>query len=180
MALNKSDFSLLIDAPRERVWDVLFNQYGDIHIHNPTMQASHYMNGATQGELGCLRHCDFTDKLWLQEKIAKFDELNSVTVEATDHNLPFLTKMSAIYELAAKGGGKTELRMTSFNATRPAFMIYLMRGQLGKSLKKHLFGMKYFIETGETLDMADYDRVHKSYGRSDVHVPPSVPRKAVS
>jgi len=42
-------------------------------------------------------------------------------------------------------------------------MIYLMRGQLGASLRKHLFGMRYYIETGKTVSMDDYDEVFSGY-----------------
>ena len=163
MALNKSEFIEVIKAPKERVWEVLFSEYGDIHVHNPNMQASHYMHGAERGELGCVRHVEFSDKLSLEEKITEFEEYQSVTMVATEHNLPFLREMSATYELSDLGNGATELKMTSYASTFPGFMIYLMRGQLGASLRKHLFGMRYYIETGKTVSMEDYDEVFNGY-----------------
>ncbi|MCO4747034.1 MAG: hypothetical protein KC912_19715 [Proteobacteria bacterium] len=163
MAPNKSEFTETIHAPVEAVWDVLFHQYGDIHVHNPTMQSSGYMNGATKGEVGCLRHTEFSDKLFLDEAISDAVDQRRLTVVATEHNLPFLREMSAIYELSPNPDGTTELRMTSSASTFPSFMIYLMRGQLGQSLKKHLFGMKYYIETGKTVDMDQYDEVFEGY-----------------
>ncbi len=42
-------------------------------------------------------------------------------------------------------------------------MIYLMRGQLGKSLRQHLFGMKYYVETGNTVNLDDYKDVVAAY-----------------
>ncbi len=169
MALNKSEFISVVHASRDAVWDVLFSQYGDIHLHNPTMQASHYMHGAEKGELGCVRHCDFSDKLFLQERIDEVDGTSSVSVVATEHNLPFLREMRATYELSDLGEGRTEVRMTSYASTSPGFMIYLMRGQLGKSLAKHLFGMKVYIETGKTVSMEDYDDVFRSYASAPSH-----------
>jgi len=71
--------------------------------------------------------------------------------------------MSAVYELAPIGKEETKIKMSSFTSTSPSFMIYLMRGQLGKSLKKHLFGMKYYIETGKTIDIGNYAKIYKSY-----------------
>lgn len=121
------------------------------------------MHGAQQGELGCMRHTKFSDKLFLDEKIEEFEEHQSLTVVATEHNLPFLRKMSATYELSDRGDGTTELKMTSYASTFPRFMIYLMRGQLGASLRKHLFGMRYYIETGKTVSMENYDEVHAAH-----------------
>jgi hypothetical protein len=162
MAPNQTEFNEIIHAPKAKVWEVLFGQYGEIHVHNPTMQSSNYMHGATSGELGCVRHCQFSDKLFLEERIAEFEQGQSVTIIATEHNLPFLTEMRATYEISALGDDRTQLRMTSFSSTSPGFMIYLMRGQLGRSLAKHLFGMKYYIETGRTVDMDTYDAVFEA------------------
>ncbi len=161
--MSKSEFSQVIDASKEKTWEVLFNQYGDIHIHNPSMPSSHYMGTATKGELHCARHCKFDDKLFVEEKITEVDETNSFKVEVTKHNLPFLKDMSAIYELSSIGNDKTEVKMISFVSTSPGFMIYLMKGQLGKGLAKHLFGMKYYIETGKTVNKGNYAKIFKSY-----------------
>jgi len=47
--MNKSEFTEVISAPVEKTWEVLFRQYGDIHVHNPTMISSNYMNSASTG-----------------------------------------------------------------------------------------------------------------------------------
>lgn len=161
--MNKSEFREVINAPKGKVWEVLFNQYGDIHIHNPSMPSSNYIGTATKGELNCARHCKFDDKLFLEEKITEVKENNSFKVEADEHNLPFLKEMSAIYELSSIGHDKTEVKMTSFASTSPSFMIYLMKGQLGKGLIKHLFGLKYYIETGKTVNKDNYSETFKGY-----------------
>jgi predicted nucleic acid-binding Zn finger protein len=38
-----------------------------------------------------------------------------------------------------------------------------MKGQLGKGLNKHLFGLKYYIETGKTVNLDNYSEVFKNY-----------------
>ena len=161
--MNKSELTITINASREETWKILFDQYGDIHLHNPTMISSNYMHEASIGELDSKRHVEFSDKLYLEEKISEVDELNSFTVVSTEHNLPFLNTMSATYTLSAIEDEVTELKMTSFNSTSPGFMIYLMRGQLRRSLAKHLFGLKYYIETGKTVDKDTYSEVLKGY-----------------
>ena len=161
--MNESELRVVVDASREETWEVLFKQYGEIHVHNPTMDSSRYMHDASTGELGAARHVRFSDKLYLEERIAEVDEGNSFTVVSTEHNLPFLNEMSATYELSSIADGMTEVKMTSQNSTCPGFMIYLMRGQLRKSLTKHLFGLKYYIETGKTVDRDNYSEVFKSY-----------------
>ena len=165
--MNKSEFREVINASKEKTWEVLFTQYGDIHVHNPGMISSNYMHNATNGELNCERHCQFNDKLSLDEKITEIDENNSFTVVVTEHNLPFIKEMSATYELSSIGSMTsnevTEVKMTSFVSFSPGFMKYLMRGQLGKGLVQHLFGLKYFIETGKAVDSHNYSKIFKSY-----------------
>ncbi len=161
--MNKSEFTEIINVSVEKTWEVLFRQYGDIHIHNPTMISSNYMNSASIGAVNCSRRCMFDEKLYVEEVITEVDENTRFKVVVTDHNLPFLKEMSAVYELAPIGKEETKIKMSSFTSTSPSFMIYLMRGQLGKSLKKHLFGMKYYIETGKTIDIGNYAKIYKSY-----------------
>ena len=165
--MNKSEFRELINAPIEKTWDVLFTQYGDIHIHNPGMVSSNYLQDANRGELNCERHCKFTEKLGLDETITEVDEHKSFTVVVTKHNLPFIKEMSATYELtsieSSSGNEITEVKMASFVSFSPGFMKFFMRGQLGKGLVQHLFGLKYYIETGKTVDSHNYAEVYKSY-----------------
>ncbi len=161
--MSKSEFKEVINASKEKIWEVLFNQYGDIHIHNPGMSASKYIGNAIKGELNVSRHVMFNDKLFLEETIVEVNQNNSFKVEAYNHNLPLLKEMSAVYELTSIGEEKSEIKMTSFATTSPGFMIYLMKGQLGKGLKQHLFGLKYHIETGKTVDKNNYLDVYKNH-----------------
>ena len=161
--MNQSELHETINAAQEVVWDVLFSQYGDIHVHNPTMTASSYLDGATAGAAGVVRHCEFGDKLFLDERITDVVDHRSVRIEVDEHNLPFVKDMAAVYELSAVDDETTELRMVSFNSFRPGFMKHLMGGQMRKNVAKHLFGMKYYIETGKPIDPKDYTAVFSSY-----------------
>lgn len=165
--MNKSEFREVIKASKEQVWDVLFTQYGDIHRHNPGMISSKYLHDSNRGELNCVRHCQFNEKLSLEEKITAVEEGNSFTVTVTKHNLPFIKEMFATYHLSSiedsAGNEATEVKMTSVVTFSPKFMKYLMRGQLGKGLVMHLFGLKYYIETGEAVDAHNYTEVYNSY-----------------
>jgi hypothetical protein len=161
--MNNSEFREIVNASKEKTWEVLFNQYGDIHIHNPTMKSSNYMHNASKGELNCVRHCKFNDKLFLDEKITKTNEYQSFTIVVTKHNIPFVKEMSATYELSSIENEMTEIKMTSFNSFSPGFMKYLMGGQMSKSIVKHLFGLKYYIETGKTVNKDNYSEISRNY-----------------
>lgn len=161
--MNQSELNETINASRDKVWEVLFSQYGDIHIHNPTMTASTYMHGATEGASDVVRHCEFGKKLYLDEQITDVDEHKSFRVEVVAHNLPFVKAMAATYKLSSTDNETTELSMVSFNSFGPGFMKYLMRGQMRKNVAKHIFGLKYYIETGNTVDQDSYSEVFANY-----------------
>ena len=120
--MNQSELNTTINASREDVWEILFSQYGDIHVHNPTMQSSIYLHDASRGALDVVRHCEFTDKLYLDEQITEVDEGTSFRVEVLEHNLPFVKEMSATYELSSTGDDATNVKMVSFNSFSPGFM----------------------------------------------------------
>tara|TARA_B100000809_G_C15094100_1_gene514327 strand:- start:205 stop:693 length:489 start_codon:yes stop_codon:yes gene_type:complete len=161
--MNSSEFNITINASPQKVWEVLFNQYGDIHNHNPTMQSSNYMNESAKGDLNVVRHCQFTDKLYVEEKITEAHEYKTLAIVVTNHNLPLVKEMSATYKLTSIGKERTEVKMTSFNSFSPSFMKYLMKGQMGKSIGMHLFGLKYYIETGKTVTKKNYSTIFKNY-----------------
>ena len=117
--MNQSELNETINASTEKVWEVLFSQYGDIQIHNPTMTASSYMHGASEGASDVVRHCEFGKKLYLDEQITDVDEHKSFRVEVVEHNLPFVRDMSATYELSSTDDETTELRMVSSQLVRP-------------------------------------------------------------
>lgn len=121
------------------------------------------MNDGTKGALYSKRHVNFSEKLWLDETITEMDPYKRVKMVADDHNLPMMRAMSATYELKKLGENTTELTMISDATSFPGFMIHLMKGQLAKGLVQHLFGMKYYIETGETLSKENFNRVYKEY-----------------
>ena len=66
--------------------------------------------------------------------------------------------MSATYQLQALDGDRTELKMISYNSFSPGFMKYAMRGPMSKSLQKHLFGLKYYLETDEVVTKENYSK----------------------
>ena len=116
--MNQSELNETINASPEKVWDALFSQYGDIHVHNPTMTASNYLQGASEGASGVVRHCEFGPKLYLDEQITDVIDGRSFRVVVLEHNLPMVKEMSATYELSSTDGQTTDLKMVSFNWTQ--------------------------------------------------------------
>ncbi|MGB0870116.1 MAG: SRPBCC family protein [Flavobacteriales bacterium] len=162
--MNKLEFKEVVNASVEKTWEVLYSQYGEISVHHPGMPKSHYLGDSDKGEKGSARRCYFDDKLFVDETITEVNDKSGFKIEVNDHNLPLMKKeMGAEYQLKSIGENKTEITMTSYSGTSPGFLFFLFKGKMGKGLKKHLFGLKYYIETGKAISADNYSEIFKSY-----------------
>ena len=55
-----------IDAPREKVWDVIAD-VGSVSVWHPFLSNSYYTSEAKEG-LEAARHCDFPDGGYVKER----------------------------------------------------------------------------------------------------------------
>ncbi len=77
----------------------------------------------------------------------------------TNLNFPMVKEMSVTYELISIEANVTEVGMTSDNSSSPSLMKYLMSGTMNKFIVKHLFGMKFYIETDKKLNKTIYSNI---------------------
>ena len=52
-----------INASKEKVWDVLYNRFGDAAVYNPMVEASHSIETSGTGT-GSERKCNFDARLF--------------------------------------------------------------------------------------------------------------------
>ncbi len=79
--------SIRINAPVEAVWAVLAD-IGSISVWNPGVEASHPLEGETEG-LGAKRRCDLGGKNYLIEDVIEWRPGQALTMRITETNLPF-------------------------------------------------------------------------------------------
>lgn len=147
----------VVNATKEKVWNALFTDYGDIYLHNPAITKSHNMNGATKGALGCIRHCDFLGGIFVDEEITQVKENENFTCTVTNSSYPPAVKeMYAFYEVASLGDDKTEVKMTLNILTDPEMVADGIAEQMNEPLGFYLLGLKYNIETGTAVTMENF------------------------
>lgn len=151
-----------IHAPKEKVWDVLFNRFGEINNFNPLIEGSHYIKG-DKGFVGCERHCDIDSKHSVLERITRAESGLNFDVEIFEGGLPMMDKMQARFDLTEKSGDQTEVLLTVTYSTKPAFIGGLMKGKMSRLFFKMLIGLKYHLETGELVSKEDIKEIHKAY-----------------
>ena len=153
----------VVEAPKAKVWEVLFTQFGEVHTHNPNLDSSHFMGQHSEGALGCKRHCSIDGKTFVEEKISKVEGSDSFELTVTDSNFPMVKEMKARYEVHELSATKTEVELTFLISTAPSFMVHIMKGQMKKLINKYLIGLKYYLETGKEVSKDNFSTIAKAY-----------------
>lgn len=148
--------AIKIDAPPERVWKAMVEDYGEISNFSPYIYSSNYEKGSLNGTLGAERKCMFNEKgtRWSHEKIAEIDSKNrvmrNIIIDAAKFPLD-MDNSQAYYTVKDNGDGTTTAGYEFQFRTKPAFMGGLAKGSFKKTLAGTLIGLKHYVETGEIV-----------------------------
>ncbi len=160
--LHEFKSEITVFAYRDRVWDLLVNQFGYVNKFNPLIDASHPLDD-NQGEVGCERHCKIDDKNSVREKITDIKGKESVEIEIIEGGLPMMDQMFGRFSLKVAGNGKTRVTMQVSYNTKPAIMAPLLKGQMKKEFTKLLVGMKYYLETNHEVTKSNIRNILENY-----------------
>ena len=142
-----------IDAPREKVWEVLAD-LGGIYKWNPGVSHSRSTSESTGGE-GATRHCDLASpKGYLEERAFDWREGEGFKIDVYESDLP-IKRNVVEFTVRSDGDGAIvsvapdyELKFGPIGA----LLDRLVAGrQLRKGMDNLLSGLKYHVETGELV-----------------------------
>ncbi|MBI3124037.1 MAG: SRPBCC family protein [Ignavibacteriales bacterium] len=159
---RKIKTEVYINASKEQVWEILFTRFGETHLYNPNLESSHFVS-SNKGEVGCERQCDFDPKTRVVERITKSVELKSFSIDIVGGNMPFMETGLVEVELKSINSNQTKVNFTMNFVSKPAFMGLMMKGMMKKKLTDVLIGLKYYLETGNTVSKKTYGPVYKAY-----------------
>lgn len=166
--MKSIEVTQVLNAAKEKIWNALFNDYGDIHLHNPGIVKSHNLNDATKGALGCSRHCEFVDGNFIDEKITQVKENKTFTVTVINSSYPPTVKeWYSVYELTSLGDDKTEIKMTLNILTDPEMMADGIVEQMKEPLGFYLIGLGYYIETGTAVTMDNFPNIMQTLSEAN-------------
>ncbi|HAM99189.1 MAG TPA: hypothetical protein DCQ26_11335 [Marinilabiliales bacterium] len=151
-----------IHASKQVVWDILFNRFGETYLFNPNLEGSHKTNGKN-GEVGCERECSIDKKTNIKERIVKAEEFNSLTIDIIGGNMPMVKEMQVIMKLEPVSFDLTNVSITAFYTTKPSFMGGIVKGTFKKMLFNVLIGLKYYLETGNTVSKKSFKSISRKY-----------------
>lgn len=158
----------VLNSEIEKVWNALYNDYGNIYLHNPGIVKSNNLNDATKGALGVLRHCEFVDGMFVDEEITQVTENKNFTVTVTNSSYPpAIKKWYADYEIEALEDNKTEVKMTLHVETDPEMMANGMLEQMKEPLGYYLLGLGYHLETGTAITMENFPMIMQGLSKAN-------------
>ena len=162
--LKEAIIEIEVNSSKEEVWDLVFNRFGEVNVFNPLIEGSHHTSGK-KGEVGVERVCHLDAKNSVREKITAARGNDSFDIDIIEGGLPMMKTMKGTFELKEIDTRKTRVIFTMKFNTKPAFMAIMMKGMMKKMLKKMLIGLKYHLETGDTVTKANISGIVKDFKR---------------
>ena len=156
--------SIEINRPKEKVWEVVFDQFGHVNNFNPLIVGSRPV-GDIVGEVGAERTCDLNSSSQVHERISAVRGTESFDVEILDGGLPMMDSLEGTWDIEDLGNGNTRATIHFRFTTKPAFMAGILAGQMTKSLHGMVVGLKYHIETGGLVTKKNVKKIVKEYGK---------------
>ena len=143
-----------IDAPREKVWDVLAD-LGSVSVWNPPFANSHYTSAAKEG-VGASRHCDFPDGGYVEERATEWKPGEAFTLDIYEGTVPFASAHGG-YSLVDDGDGTLVTGALEYDLKSdvPVDPQEVERQNREELLPLLLASLKQYVETGEPMPMPE-------------------------
>ncbi len=153
--MTRLSYETRIEAPIDRVWDVLAD-FSGVWRYSPTVTESHSTNEASSG-LGAERHCDLAFAgSSVEERIVDWREGRSYDVELLGgEKLPPMADFLARFEVEAdgeativRGSMRYDMKYGPVGWVMDRAMV---RPRFGKAFSLILAGLKHYVETGDVV-----------------------------
>jgi carbon monoxide dehydrogenase subunit G len=151
-----------INSPKDKVWDVLFNQFGHVNNFNHLIEGSQPI-GNIQGEVGAERSCDINSSSKLHERISAVRGTESFDVEVLEGGLPMMDKMAGTWDVEEINPSTARATIHFSYTTKPSFMAGILKFPMTRSLHGVVVGLKYHIETGGLVTKKNVKKIVKEY-----------------
>lgn len=159
--------SHVIQAPADKVWAVVGEDYGAIAHSHPKIISSDYLQGSLKAGEGAERVCHFNEKgtRYVKEKQVNYDPQNytfkNQVFQAGRFPLdPDYTY--AIYKVEPIDANSSRFIFDMNFRTKPAFMGGMMKGRFKQLIKDYAIAVEHHIQTGEKVNKDNFKSIKKS------------------
>ena len=148
--MSKLTKEVTINAPKEKVWEVLAD-FGGVARWAPTINHAVTTSEASSG-VGCERECDVAGFGKVKERIVEWEEGNYYTYEID--GVGPMKYVRTTWSVTAVGGGSVvtlSINVRMKFGPLGALLVPVARIAMRKQARLSLAGLKYHVETGETV-----------------------------
>ncbi len=146
--MNSVTREVKINAPREKVWEVLAD-IGAVHQYSENVKFSKYISSNVDG-VGAARRCELGGSTWVEERAVDWQDQKGYTLEVSDgQGLGPLDSLVVAFELSDTSRGTNVKQTMSYNMKGGLFrpiLNSLASGQMRKAIDVNLAGLKQFVE----------------------------------
>jgi len=160
--IHEIEKEIIVFASKDKVWDLLVNQFGEVNNFNPLIIESHALD-SKQGKVGCERHCAIDNKRSVVERITGIRGKESFDIEIVEGGLPMMDEMRITLDIKEVGNGKTRVAMKFKFNTSPGFLAPALKGMMGKQLDTLMVGIKYHLETSGMVSKENIKSIMTGY-----------------
>lgn len=161
----------IINAPANKVWKVVGEDYGAIANSHPKIMSSNYIDGSLKGGEGAQRVCYFNKKetRYLKEKQLMY---NPETYTFKNQvfkagKFPVVSEYThAIYKVEAIDETTSQLKFNMTYRTKPAFMGGMMKGAFKKLIANYAIAVDHHVNTGENVTKDNFKKIKKQYKKA--------------
>lgn len=166
--VQKFTVTHVINAPAEKVWAVVGEDYGAIAHSHPKIVSSDYVNGTMKAGEGAERVCNFNEKgtRYLKEKQVNYDPSNYTFKNQVFSAGKFPVSPEhtfAIYKVVPVDANTTKFVFDMTYRTKPAFMGGMMKGKFKKLIQDYAIAIEHNVKTGEVVNKDNFKVVKKEY-----------------
>ena len=163
--------SHVINAPADKVWKVVGEDYGAIANSHPKIVSSEYINGSLKAGEGSERVCNFNEKgtKYLREK-----QVNYNPEEYTFKNQVFQAGRFpvdpeytyAVYKVEPIDANTSRFVFDMTYRTKPAFMGWMAKGSFKKLIANYAIAIEHHVNTGEKVTKDNFRKIKRQHKKS--------------
>ncbi|MEL6356129.1 MAG: SRPBCC family protein [Bacteroidota bacterium] len=168
--VQKFTVSHIINAPADKVWAVVGEDYGAIAKSHPKIIKSDYVDGSLQPGEGAQRICFFNEKgsKYVKEKQVNYDPENMTSRNQVYQvsNFPVDPELTfAIYKVEVVDANRSRFTFAMEYRTKPAFMGSLAKGSFKKLIADYAISIEHYVNTGEAVTKENFKQIRKAYAK---------------
>lgn len=147
--MSKLHNTITINAPPEKVWDVLADLEA-VQFYNPVVEHARYISPMKEG-VGASRQCEMKPDGWVKERVVGWEPKEAITMELYESPWPVNFMRWRTSLVPENGGTRVSQNMEyelKFGPLGKLLDLIVMRRKLNKIIEDTFSNLKGYVEKG--------------------------------